>query len=478
MVLPPPSLQKAALTLLYYGMIVTMDPSNRVFKNGAILIEGDTIKQIGQSSQLLQQYQHRKDVQLIDLKGKYIIPGLVNTHVHTSLHLERGLANDVSLLTWLNERGLPFEANMTENDSYISTLACGIELIRSGVTSFAEAGGQHVPGMVRAVKELGLRAVLTQSNFDAPQLFPGFIIPPSIARTTDDIIQSQIQLYNNYNGQADGRIKIWFGIRQIVVTSPELLIRTRDTAKQLKTGIHMQVAEIQAENQFVVATYGVDHGTVTYLEKLKLLDRNFLAASSVWISDSEINFLAKANASITHGPSMSMYFLGFSPIKEMLAAGVNVGIGTDGPSNNRMSIIDEMYVGALSYKVRSVFTTNTTDPTSIRAEAVLKMATIDGAKALMWENEIGSLEVGKKADLVVVDPFVWTTSPVIDKIASLVYSTRTENIESVMCDGKWIMRDRKILTVNENKVLRSAEKASAEILNRAGLVIPQRMNFI
>lgn len=464
-------------TLLYNGTIVTMDSESRVYRNGAVLVDDDVIRLIGQSDDILKQCKGHRHVNYIDLKGRLLLPGLINTHVHTSLHFERNLACDVDLGTWLTDRGLPMEANMTEEDSYLSALACGIELIHSGVTCFAEAGGQHVPGMVRAVEELGMRGCLSQANLDNPGGVAGIKVPESLVHTTDECIQSQTELHSKFNGTADGRVRIWFGIRQITGVTPELLTRTRDAAKELQTGVAMHVAEIAAENQFVESTYGVA-GTITYLDKIKLLDRNFLGASAVWINDEEIEMLAKANASVSHCPAASMHYFGFAPIKEMLAAGVTVSLGTDGPSNNRMSIIDEMYVAALSNKVKTVFSTGVTDPTAVPAEAILKMVTIDGAKAVMWDNEIGSLEVGKKADLVVVHPSRWTPVPVIDKIASLVYSARTENIESVMCNGKWIMRDHKILTVNEEKVLKTAAEAADNALKRAGIVVPERMNFI
>lgn len=464
-------------TLLYNGTIVTMDAESRVYKNGALLVVDDSIKLIGHSDDLLKQCKGHRHVNFIDLKRRIVLPGLINTHVHTSLHFERNLACDVDLGTWLTDRGLPLEANMTEEDSYLSTLACGIELIRSGVTCFAEAGGQHVPGMVRAVEELGLRGCLSQANLDSPEGVPGIDVPPNLVHTTDECIQSQTELHSKYNGCADGRVRIWFGIRQITGVTAELLTRTRDSAKELQTGVAMHLSEIAAENQFVEATYGVP-GTVTYLDQIKLLDRNFLGATAVWINEEEIEMLAKANASVSHCPAASMHYFGFAPIKEMLAAGVTVSLGTDGPSNNRLSIIDEMYVAAISNKVKTVFATGVTDPTAVPAEAILKMVTIDGAKAVMWDNEIGSLEVGKKADLVIVSLSRWTPVPVIDKIASLVYSVRNENIESVMCNGKWIMRDHKILTVNEEKALQSAAEAADDVLKRAGIVVPERMNFI
>lgn len=463
-----------SLILLHSATIVTMDPHCRVFKNGAIVVQNDRITAIGQSPHILHEYSSLCD-QIVDLHGRILLPGFINTHVHTSQQLARGIADDVDLMTWLHGRIWPYESNMSEEDSYISTLLCGIELIHSGVTCFAEAGGQHVPGMARAVELLGLRACLSQSTMDS-----GEGLPASWGiRTKDQCIQSQKELYKKYHDTADGRIRIWLGIRQIMNSTDQLLLETRDTAKELKTGIHMHVAEIPYENKLVKDTRGVDHGTVTYLEKIEFLQENLLAAHSVWVNGTEIDFLSRAGVKVSHCPAAAMRMLGFAPVREMLDAGICVSLGTDGaPSNNRMSIVDEMYLASLLNKGREVYLNGATNPTALPAETVLKMVTINGAKSVLWDKEIGSLEIGKKADIIVVNPLSWTMAPFHDCISSLVYCMRTENIESVMCNGCWIMEDQRVLHVDEREVISMAKQAASELLSRAGIRIPDRMNVL
>lgn len=465
-----------SLLILHNALIVTMDSDSRVFLDGAIVIEDDKIKAIGHSHHILADANCSSlSPQFIDLQGQFILPGLINTHVHTSQQLARGIADDVDLLTWLHDRIWPYESNMTEEDSYISTLLCGIELIHSGVTCFAEAGGQHVSEMARAVAQLGLRACLAASIMDS-----GKGLPTAWANCdTDECIQLQKDLYKKHHNTADGRIRIWLGIRQILNSTDRLLTDTRDTAKELETGIHMHVAEIPYENQFVVETRKFDHGTVTYLQKIKLLDENLLAAHSVWVDQDEVTLLARAGVKVSHCPAAAMRMLGFAPIKEMLNAGVCVSLGSDGaPSNNRMSLVDEMYLASLINKGREVFHKGTTDPTVLPAETILKMATINGAKSVLWDKEIGSLEVGKKADLIVVNHSSWSMVPLHDCISSLVYSMRTENIASVMCNGKWIMKDFQILTLDERETIARAKLAAANLLKRADINIPKRMNIL
>ncbi|KAJ3671830.1 hypothetical protein LUZ60_007909 [Juncus effusus] len=465
--------KKESVLVLYNAMVVTMDSECRVIKEGAIAVSGDRIAAVGPTSEVLSNFSHSEH-ESIDLNGRILLPGFVNTHVHTSQQLGRGIADDVDLMTWLHERIWPYESHMTYEDSYLSTLLCGIEMVRSGVTCFAEAGGQHVPAMAGAVEVLGLRGCLTQSVMDS-----GDGLPPNWRFSTDQCIQSQKELYEKYNDTAEGRIRIWFGLRQIMNATDELLLKTRDIAQELKTGIHMHIAEIPYENELVKKQKGVDHGTVTYLEKIGLIKSNLLAAHSVWLNQAEIGYFAKGGVKVSHCPASAMRLLGFAPIKEYLEAGVCVSLGTDGaPSNNRMSIVDEMYLTSLINKGRETFITGTTNPTAVPAETVLKMATIDGARSVLWDDQIGSLEPGKKADMIVVNPFTWTMVPLHDCISNLVYCMRSENIESVLCNGKWIMKDRKIVNINEEEIIQKAMIEGSKLISRAGIKLPNRMKFV
>ncbi|CAM6087851.1 unnamed protein product [Calypogeia fissa] len=454
--------------------IVTMDAHLRIFLDGALVVKGSQILAVGQSGSILQEFSSQAD-ELLDFKGHWILPGLINTHVHTSQQLARGIADDVDLLTWLHHRIWPYESNMTEEDSYISTLLCGIELIHSGVTCFAEAGGQHVAGMARAIEKLGIRACLARSTMDAGEGLPA----KWAAESTETCMKVQEDLFAKFNGSAGDRIHIWFGLRQILNATDNLLHQTKELAARCNTGIHMHVAEIPFENEWVSQTRSVEHGTVTYLNQIGLLDKNLLAAHSVWVNESEVEMMAKTGVKVSHCPAAAMRMLGFAPIAEMLSAGICVSLGTDGaPSNNRMSLVDEMYLASLINKGRVVFHQGTTDPTALPAETILKMATINGAKSVLWDHMIGSLEPGKKADLVIMDPEKWTMLPLHDPISSIVYCMRTENICSVMCDGQWIMRDHKILTVDEMDVIAKAKSAAKDIIIRAGIKLPKRANVV
>jgi len=452
--------------LIYNAGIVTMDPERRQINHGAILLEDDRIIEIGQSDALFRTYEDEEEVQKIDLKDRWILPGLINSHVHLSQQLGRGLGDDVNLLTWLHERIWPYESSMTEEDSYVSSMLCGIELIRSGVTCFAEPGGQFVDGMGRAVTELGLRGILAKSTMDM-----GEGLPENWNESTDEALEVQIENYEKWHGKADNRIQVWFGLRTIFNNSDDLILRTKQLADDFGVGVHMHVAEIKDEVDFAKKTRGAT--TVTHLNNLGVLDKNFLAVHSVWLTDAEIEMYANNDVKVSHNPAAAMRVLGFPKIPEMIDAGVCVSIGTDGaPSNNRMTLIDEMWLTSLIHKGRLL------DPTVVPAEKILEMVTCDGAQALMLNAQIGALEVGKKADLIVVNPNTATMLPIHDPIANMVTSMRNENIESVMVDGKWLMQNKKITVVDETDILNQAKEHALNIRKRAKIQMPDRFNII
>jgi 5-methylthioadenosine/S-adenosylhomocysteine deaminase len=447
-------------TLLYNAGVVSMDAGLRMFQRGAVLIENEHILTVGPSEELL--LQAGPDTARVDLSGRWILPGFINTHVHTSQQLARGLGDDVDLLTWLHERIWPYESSLTEEDSYISTLLCGLEQIRSGVTCFAEPGGQHVNGMGRAVSELGLRGILAKSTMDC-----GEGLPEKWNESTDQALESQVDLLERWHGKANGRIRVWFGLRTIFNNSDELILRTKELADRYWVGIHMHVAEVKEEVEFARATRGAT--TVTHLNRLGVLDANLLAVHTVWLTDEEIELFAEKKVKVSHNPASAMRVLGFARVPEMLRAGVCVSIGTDGaPTSNRMTLIDDLWLASLIHKGRLL------DPTVMPAQTVLAMATREGARALLWDDQIGSLEAGKKADLVVVNPNTATMLPMHDPIANMIYAMREHNVESVMVDGRWLMRDRVILSVNEQDILEEAKARAAAVLQRAGIRLPQR----
>lgn len=449
--------------LIKNAYVVSMNEKREIYNNGSILIENDLIKAIGKVDEKLL----LDTVEIIDAKGKIVLPGLINTHVHLSQQLGRGIADDVDLLTWLRERVWPYESNFDYESSLISSTACCIEMIKSGVTTFLEAGGQYVEAMAEAVKNTGIRAALSKSVMDE-----GIGLPTNWIKTADEEIQVQKELFDKYNNTADGRIKIWFGLRTIFNNSDDLIIKTKKIADDLNTGIHMHIAEIAAENDYVKTNRG--NSTVEHLHNLGALGPNLLAVHTVWLTDREIDLFRLYDVKVSHNPAAAMkVVLGFARIPEMLEKGLSVSIGTDGaPSNNRMDMMREMYLTSLIHKGRTL------NPKVVPAEQVLEMATINGAKCALLEREIGSLEVGKKADLIILNPNTIHSLPLHDPIANIVYTMSSENVESTMCNGKWLMKNREILVLNESNLIEQVKIKSEEIKTKAKIVLPNRFPVI
>jgi len=445
-------------TLLKNAYVVTMDEGEQVYSKGSVLIQDDRIAAVGD----VDPQTVRTDAHVFDCTGKIILPGLINTHVHTSQQLGRGLGDDVNLLTWLHERTFPYESSLTPEDSYVSTLLTCIEQIRAGVTSFAEPGGQFVKSMARAVSQAGLRAKLAKSSMDCGQG-----LPKIWQRTTDEELDQQVEDLEALHKSADGRVQVWFGLRTIFNNSDDLIVRTKELADRYKVGVHMHVAEIKEEVEYCKSLHGV--GTVRHLEDLGVLDSNFLAVHTVWLDDEEVALFAKRNVKVSHNPAAAMRVLGFAKVPKMLDAGICVTIGTDGaPSNNRMDLIDEMWLTSLIHKGWRL------DPTVMKAQDILRMVTTNGARALLDEEDIGSLAVGKKADLIVINPASAGMFPLHDPIANLVTSMHSSNIESTMCDGRWLMKDRVVLTIDESAILAEAQQRADAIRKRAGIRLKDR----
>ena len=444
-------------TLLKNAYIVTMDPEKGVYTRGYVIVENDRLTAVKSGEAPAGEYD-----EVIECDGKIVMPAFVNTHVHTSQQLGRGLGDDVNLLTWLHDRIWPYESNMTEDDSYVSTLLCCAEQIKAGCTLFAEPGGQFVSGMARGVTEAGIRGKLANSIMDC-----GEGLPKNWIHSTDEEIARTVEDIKNFHNTADGRVQVWFGLRTIFNNTDELILRSKEEADKYGVGVHMHVAEVKDEVEYLKAKIGVQ--TVTHLNDLGVLDKNFLAVHTVWLTNDEVLMFKKHDVKVSHNPAAAMRVLGFAKVPRMLREGICVTIGTDGaPSNNRMDIVDEMWLTSLIHKGWRL------EPDVVKAEEVLNMATIKGAEALMEEKNLGSLTEGKKADLIVINPRSAGMLPLHDPVANLVSSMHSENVESTMCDGKWLMRERKLLTIDEDALYTEAQQRADAIRSRAGIELPCR----
>ncbi len=445
-------------TLIRNATVVTMDAERRVLTGHDLVVEGDRIAALAPSGQVRPQ----PDDDVVDGRGRLVLPGFVNTHVHTVQQLGRGLADDVDLMTLLHERVFPYESNVGPEDSYASTLLFGLEQIQNGTTTFADAGIQHAAPTVRAVDELGIRGALCLSITDDGEGLPaGWKLP------TDECLAIQEDRFGRYHGAADGRVRWWLGLRTLFNNSDRLLEQTAEAAERLDTRAHMHVAQSPGEVGYCRGTRGTT--VIRHLDRVGLLSERLLAVHCLYVDDEEIELMSERRVSVSHSPGAGLKIMGLPKIVGMLEKGIVVGLATDsGASNNRNSMPDEMWLATLLQKGAHA------NPAALTAQQVLEMATIGAARALGWDDQIGSLEVGKKADLCIVNPWSANMQPLHDPIAALVFCMKTENIESTLCDGVWLMRDRRLTRLDPGEVLREASARAAAISQRAGIQLPQR----
>lgn len=411
-------------------------------KKGSILLEDDKISSINQNLS-----SNDADA-VIDGEGKVLIPGLVNTHTHLSMTLLRGLADDLVLETWLNEHIWPTEANLDGELCYIGAkLACA-EMIKSGTTTFNDMYF-YMDRVARAVDESGVRGNITHGMLD---------MGDEEKRKAE--YKESLRIIDKCHNTADGRIKVSFGPHAPYTCSTELLTWVRKKASQLGVRIHTHVSETEFEVKTIIDTY--EGRPFEYLDRIGFLDDDVLVAHAVWPSVSELDIIKEREVKVSHNPVSNMKLAsGVSPVAKMMDKGINVSLGTDGAaSNNNLDMLEEMKIAAIQQKV------NTGDPTVLRAEDVFKIATIGGATALGLEDEIGTIEVGKKADLVLVDMGAPHLTPYRHPISHLVYAANGGDVDTVICNGQILMQERELLTIDEKALLEQAEEATRDLLSR------------
>lgn len=413
-----------------------LNPNNFEEKKQSLLIKNDLIAEISD------EIDESNVDKIIDASGKILLPGLVNTHTHLSMTLFRGLADDLSLDSWLNDHIWPMEANLNGDYCYIGALLGAVELIKSGTTTFSDMYF-YMEDVARAVDEAGIRAVLSYGMIDFGD-----------AERREAEIKENLDLFKNCNGMADGRIKVFFGPHSPYTASEELLIKVRQLADEYNMGIHIHVSETQKEINDISEEKGLR--PFEYLDKIGFLGPDVLAAHCVWLSDEEIDIIKKNNVKVSHNPCSNMKLAsGIAPISKLLEKDVCVSIGTDGASsNNNLDLIEELKTASLLQKV------STLDPNVLNSHEALAMGTINGAEALGLSDEIGSIEVGKKADIILIDKNSANMVPDSTTLTSnVIYSANGSNVDTTICNGKILMENKKLTVLDEQEIYEKAREA-------------------
>jgi 5-methylthioadenosine/S-adenosylhomocysteine deaminase len=428
--------QRQVSLVVTNGTVITMDAGRRVIPQGAVAVDGATIVAVDTTDAIARQF---RGLETIDASGDVVLPGLVNTHTHAPMVLYRGLADDLALMEWLTKYMFPAEAK-TVSPEFVraGTRLAALEMIQSGTTTYADMY-YFEEEIARETKAAGLRGVLGQTIIQFPVAdarTPADALARAEAFITafkdDPLITPAVAPHATYtlDGQTLSAARA-LSRRHGVPT----LIHLAETADEMKT----------AQERFKATP-------VAYLDSLGFLGPGVLAAHAVWVSEPEIALLRTREVGVSHNPESNMKLAsGIAPVTDYLRAGVAIGLGTDGAaSNNDLDMFEAMRVASLLQKVR------TADPRVLGAVAALEMATMGGARALGLTSQIGSLEPGKRADLIVVGMRAARQTPMYDPVSHLVYTTRGDDVRTTIVNGRVLMRDRKVLTLDEAAVLAEA----------------------
>jgi 5-methylthioadenosine/S-adenosylhomocysteine deaminase len=425
--------------LISGGTVITMDGDRLIIEDGALAVKGDAISALGFRTDLENKY---AAPQTIDARGKLVLPGFINGHTHVPMTLLRGLHDDVTLDDWLRKYIFPAEAkNVTEDFVRWGTRLAAAEQIRGGITTFADMY-YFEDAVAEETKAAGMRGVLGETLIDFP--------------APDNKDESEMLAYTEKflkRWQHDPLIHAAPAPHSIYTCSQKTLQDAANLARKYNAPILIHVAEMKKELDDSRAQNGTT--PVQYLNKIGVLGPDMVAAHCIFVDDTDRKLLAEKHVGCVHNPSSNMMLAsGVSPVPEMRAAGVAVGLGTDGPagSNNDLDLMEEMDLAAKLQKITKM------DPLALGAKAVVEMATIDGAKALHMEKEIGSLESGKKADVIVIGLSESHAVPMYDVYAQLAYALKGSDVETVVIGGRVVMRDHQLLTVKEGEAIAKARE--------------------
>ncbi|KAK0256118.1 hypothetical protein B0A54_01056 [Friedmanniomyces endolithicus] len=444
--------------------IITVNGNRDIIEDGAILVQGDKVAAIGKTKELRSLHPHEP---VANLEGRIIVPGLINTHMHTAQTLLRGTADDLELVSWLCERIWPLQGNFTTEDGYAAARLSIVEMLKSGTTTFLEsmfADRYGFDGLCRAVEESGIRGCLGKIVMDVGTYAsdPKWAMHPGLVEDREMSLVGAVKMHEKWDGKAKGRIRVWFGARTPGGVSEGLYKEMTTISREKHIPITMHCAEAPADRAFFASH---NHTPMSYCESVNLLGPQTVLVHMVHLDDSDIVKLAETGTHVVHCPSSNTKLAsGICKVPELLAAGVNVTLGTDGaPCNNTCDMLQEQRLAGILHKV------STMNPTSVPAETVMELATINGAKALGLADSIGSLEVGKKADFVVLDMRAPHLQPWHNPVSAVVYTATGRDVELVLVDGKEVVKDGKLLTMDEEAVWKEAARRSKEVVARAAL---------
>ncbi|MGG1313423.1 amidohydrolase [Cohnella laeviribosi] len=423
--------------LVENGIFITMSPERPVLQ-GWMAVEGTEIAAIGEGT--APEAERRAAAEIVNGEGLLFVPGLVNTHGHAAMTLLRGLADDLKLQDWLQNHIWPMEAKFTGDDVYWGSALAAAEMILSGTTTFVDMY-DHMDRVAEVVEQSGLRAALARGVIG--------LCPPEEQTAK---LEEAIRFAKDWHGKADGRIRVMMAPHAPYTCPPDYIERIVAAAHDLGLPLHTHMSETAAEVEQNVRDYGVR--PVEHLDRLGLFSRPALVAHAVHLTDDEIALLAERNVAVSHNPVSNLKLAsGVARVPDLLRAGVTVSLGTDGAaSNNNLDLFEEIRLAALLHKGVSG------DPTAVPALEALRLGTVCGAKALGLEGVTGELKPGLKADFIAVSVDKPHLTPATDYISHLVYAASGADVVHVWADGRQLLRNRELLTLDLERIRFEAQR--------------------
>ena len=461
--------------LISNGTIITMDKKRSIIRDGAIAIRDGSIVAIGKTNDVKKEFRASKE---IDARNHLVCPGFIDAHCHSSLYLAKGLVNDTwsAIYKLYYDFSYVWEGALDADDAYVGAAGLFLELIKHGTTCFSDPGGyhDHHDMICEAMKKTGIRGIMTRSTRDLS--YPSHPIPEEMMETTEETARKCEELVKKWNGAADDRIRAWLSLRIVYNVSDELCHLIKTKADEYKVGIHCHMHGSRPQDLVNSGRLGPDPALkifgmseVERFKKLDLLGPNLLCAHVPFSSQQERIWFRETNTKIVHCPSAQFAGGGggvaMGTIPETIDAGVIVALGHDAPMwSNFVDPVRLMYLAAAAHKDAKA------DVRVMGPYKAMEMATVNGAKALLWQDKIGSLEVGKRADIVLMDMNRPEWQPCHEgyEVTNLVYSASGDSTDTVIIDGNIVMENRKILTVDEEKILKDVRRHQGMVARDLG----------
>jgi 5-methylthioadenosine/S-adenosylhomocysteine deaminase len=453
-----PGLRECDLLVTHIDWLITVDAGRRIVRDAALAVKDGLFVAVGKTAQLQGEW---KPARVFDATGAVVTPGFIDNHLHASFQLSRGLADEANAQQFLFDHMYPYEAANSREDVQVSSAFAALELLRHGVTCFADPGNYHPDATISAVMSTGMRLVAACSCFDKTKSVMG-LLPASMIESTGACLDKTEELFGRYLGKHNGRLTLSASFRGMNNATDELITGLKDIANKHQ-------AKLQTHACFSYQTHdasvlGTGKAEIERLEALGVLDENMLLVHGGWLEPREVALLVKRKPTIVCSPSSSLHngygYLAAGKHPELMAMGVNVSLGSDHASSGVVDIIQEMRAAACVYKETRM------NPRVMPPEDAVEMATINGARGLGLQDRIGSIEVGKEADFVLFDASLPEWQPLYNPVSNLVYSANGNSVQHVFIAGEQVLEDGKLTRIDHDDLMREVGVAAQRIAAR------------